>query len=212
MVKKRKNQESPEHESASEILEEMTAEKTEDLITEEALDPVTKIKNEMEAARAEASKNWDLYLRERADLENARKRHQREKEDALRYANDRLLKEMVPVLDNLERAVAHAEQAGDNNQGLLEGVNMTINQFRKALEDFGVKPINAIGADFDPNLHQAMGHIESVEQAPNTVVTEFQKGYLLHDRLLRPSLVMVAKSPTGPASGADTEEPSNTQE
>ncbi|MBE0575602.1 MAG: nucleotide exchange factor GrpE [Desulfuromonadales bacterium] len=212
MVKKRKNQEKPEHESASEILEEMTAEKTEDLVTEEALDPVTKIKNEMEAARAEASKNWDLYLRERADLENARKRHQREKEDALRYANDRLLKEMVPVLDNLERAVAHAEQAGDNNQGLLEGVNMTISQFRKALEDFGVKPINAIGADFDPNLHQAMGHIESAEQAPNTVVTEFQKGYLLHDRLLRPSLVMVAKSPTDPASGSDTQEPTNTQE
>ncbi|MGK2944377.1 MAG: nucleotide exchange factor GrpE [Desulfuromonadales bacterium] len=212
MAKKRKNQESPEHESASEILEEMTAEKPEELVTEEALDPVTKIKNEMEAARAEASKNWDLYLRERADLENARKRHQREKEDALRYANDRLLKEMVPVLDNLERAVAHAEQAGDNNQGLLEGVNMTISQFRKALEDFGVKPINAIGADFDPNLHQAMGHIESAGQAPNTVVTEFQKGYLLHDRLLRPSLVMVAKSPTGPASGSDTEEPTNTQE
>ena len=212
MAKKRKNQESPEHESASEILEEMTAEKPEDLVTEEALDPVTKIKNEMEAARSEASKNWNLYLRERADLENARKRHQREKEDALRYANDRLLKEMVPVLDNLERAVAHAEQAGDNNQGLLEGVNMTINQFRKALEDFGVKPINAIGADFDPNLHQAMGHIESAGQAPNTVVTEFQKGYLLHDRLLRPSLVMVAKSPTGPASGSDTEEPTNTQE
>jgi len=78
---------------------------------------------------------------------------------------------------------------------------MTITQFRKALEDFGVKAINAIGTDFDPNLHQAMGQIESAEQAPNTVVTEFQKGYLLHDRLLRPSLVIVAKVPE-----ADTEE------
>ncbi|MDT8442911.1 MAG: nucleotide exchange factor GrpE [Desulfuromonadales bacterium] len=208
MAKKRKNQDIPEQESVTEILEEMTAEGSEAPTAEGAADPVTRLKHEIETARMEASNNWDLYLRERADLENARKRHQRDKEDALRFANDRLLKEMVPVLDNLERAVAHAEQGADSNQGLLEGVNMTINQFRKVLEDFGVKPIKAVGAGFDPNLHQAMGQIESAEQAPNTVVTEFQRGYLLHDRLLRPSLVMVAKAPTG-ANAADsaTEEP-----
>ncbi len=208
MAKKRKNQDIPEQESVTEILEEMTVEGSEGPTTEEAISPLAKLKNEIEAARMEASNNWDLYLRERADLENARKRHQRDKEDALRFANDRLLKEMVPVLDNLERAVAHAEQGADNNQGLLEGVNMTINQFRKVLEDFGVKPIKAVGANFDPNLHQAMGQIESAKQAPNTVVTEFQRGYLLHDRLLRPSLVMVAKAPTGEDSAnSEAEEP-----
>jgi molecular chaperone GrpE len=213
LAKKRKSQDIPEQESVTEILEEMTAEGSTGPTTEEAVDPVTRLKNEIEAARMEASNNWDLYLRERADLENARKRHQRDKEDALRFANDRLLKEMVPVLDNLERAVAHAEQGGDNNQGLLEGVNMTINQFRKVLEDFGVKPIKAVGASFDPNLHQAMGQIESAEQAPNTVVTEFQRGYLLHDRLLRPSLVMVAKAPTGEdAADSETEEPTPSEE
>jgi molecular chaperone GrpE len=213
LAKKRKSQDIPEQESVTEILEEMTAEGSTGPTTEEAVDPVTRLKNEIEAARMEASNNWDLYLRERADLENARKRHQRDKEDALRFANDRLLKEMVPVLDNLERAVAHAEQGGDNNQGLLEGVNMTINQFRKVLEDFGVKPIKAVGASFDPNLHQAMGQIESAEQAPNTVVTEFQRGYLLHDRLLRPSLVMVAKAPTGDdAADSETEEPTPSEE
>jgi len=208
LAKKRKDQDIPEQESVTEILEEMTAEGSEGPTTEEAISPLAKLKNEIEAARMEASNNWDLYLRERADLENARKRHQRDKEDALRFANDRLLKEMVPVLDNLERAVAHAEQGADNNQGLLEGVNMTINQFRKVLEDFGVKPIKAVGANFDPNLHQAMGQIESAKQAPNTVVTEFQRGYLLHDRLLRPSLVMVAKAPTGADSAnSKSEEP-----
>jgi molecular chaperone GrpE len=213
LAKKRKSQDIPEQESVTEILEEMTAEGSTGPTTEEAVDPVARLKNEIEAARMEASNNWDLYLRERADLENARKRHQRDKEDALRFANDRLLKEMVPVLDNLERAVAHAEQGGDNNQGLLEGVNMTINQFRKVLEDFGVKPIKAVGASFDPNLHQAMGQIESAEQAPNTVVTEFQRGYLLHDRLLRPSLVMVAKAPTGDdAADSETEEPTPSEE
>jgi molecular chaperone GrpE len=213
LAKKRKSQDIPEQESVTEILKEMTAEGSTGPTTEEAVDPVARLKNEIEAARMEASNNWDLYLRERADLENARKRHQRDKEDALRFANDRLLKEMVPVLDNLERAVAHAEQGGDNNQGLLEGVNMTINQFRKVLEDFGVKPIKAVGASFDPNLHQAMGQIESAEQAPNTVVTEFQRGYLLHDRLLRPSLVMVAKAPTGEdAADSETEEPTPSEE
>jgi molecular chaperone GrpE len=162
----------------------------------EPVAPLDEIQNELAAAKAEAGKNWDLYLRERADLENARKRHQRDREEAIRFANDRLLKEMIPVLDNLERAVEHAASGADDSRGLLDGVNMTINQFRKAIEDFGVKPIVAIGELFDPNLHQAMGHMESAEQAPNTVVTEFQKGYLLHDRLLRPSLVMVAKAPT----------------
>jgi molecular chaperone GrpE len=207
LAKKSKKQKVTEPEVVTEAQEETTAEET-----EEVVDPITKLKNEIEVASAEASTNWDLYLRERADLENARKRHQRDKEDALRFANDRLLKEMIPVLDNLERAVEHAGQDNDNNQGLLEGVNMTINQFRKALEDFGVKPINAIGVDFDPNLHQAMGQVESAEQAPNTVVSEFQKGYLLHDRLLRPSLVMLAKAPTGDATDAEAEELTDNEE
>ena len=172
---------------------------------EEETDPLQKLRQEIVVAKEEAGKNWDLYLRERADLENARKRHQRDREEAIRFANDRLLREMIPVLDNLERAVGHAEQGDDDRQGLLEGVNMTINQFRKVLEDFGVKPINALGENFDPNLHQAMGHVETTDQAPNTVTSEFQKGYLLNDRLLRPSLVMVARAPNGATEDQDTE-------
>jgi len=173
--------------------------------TEEETDPLQKLMQEIVVAKEEAGKNWDLYLRERADLENARKRHQRDREEAIRFANDRLLREMIPVLDNLERAVGHAEQGDTDNQGLLEGVNMTINQFRKVLEDFGVKPINALGEDFDPNLHQAMGQVETTDQAPNTVISEFQKGYLLNDRLLRPSLVMVARAPNGATEDQDAE-------
>ena len=173
--------------------------------TEEETDPLQKLMQEIVVAKEEAGKNWDLYLRERADLENARKRHQRDREEAIRFANDRLLREMIPVLDNLERAVGHAEQGDDDSQGLLEGVNMTINQFRKVLEDFGVKPINALGEDFDPNLHQAMGQVETTDQASNTVISEFQKGYLLNDRLLRPSLVMVARAPNGATEDQDAE-------
>ncbi len=209
MAKKKKNKDITEPELATEAPGQ-TADEAEVEIAEEApLDPIEKLKQEISSANDEARKNWDLYLRERADLENARKRHQREREEAIRFANDRLLKEMIPVLDNLERAVDHADQGNNDNQGLLEGVNMTINQFRKALEDFGVKGINAIGAAFDPNLHQAMGQVESGEHAPNTVVSEFQKGYLLHDRLLRPSLVMVAKAPEEKAVNDSDEQDTN---
>jgi molecular chaperone GrpE len=194
---KKKNQ--PAAEEPEIMTEQEQANPDEAIVAEaeEETDPLQKLRQEIVVAKEEAGKNWDLYLRERADLENARKRHQRDREEAIRFANDRLLREMIPVLDNLERAVGHAEQGDDDNQGLLEGVNMTINQFRKVLEDFGVKPINALGEDFDPNLHQAMGHVETTDQAPNTVTSEFQKGYLLNDRLLRPSLVMVARAPNG---------------
>ena len=202
---KKKNQ--PAAEEPEIITEQEQANPDEAIVAEaeEETDPLQKLRQEIVVAKEEAGKNWDLYLRERADLENARKRHQRDREEAIRFANDRLLREMIPVLDNLERAVGHAEQGDTDNQGLLEGVNMTINQFRKVLEDFGVKPINALGEDFDPNLHQAMGHVETTDQAPNTVTSEFQKGYLLNDRLLRPSLVMVARAPNGATEDQDAE-------
>ncbi|MDH4008387.1 MAG: nucleotide exchange factor GrpE [Desulfuromonadales bacterium] len=202
---KKKNQ--PAAEEPEIITEQEQANPDEAIVAEaeEETDPLQKLRQEIVVAKEEAGKNWDLYLRERADLENARKRHQRDREEAIRFANDRLLREMIPVLDNLERAVGHAEQGDDDSQVLLEGVNMTINQFRKVLEDFGVKPINALGEDFDPNLHQAMGHVETTDQAPNTITSEFQKGYLLNDRLLRPSLVMVARAPNGATEDQDAE-------
>ena len=202
---KKKNQ--PAAEEPGIITEQEQANPDEAIVAEaeEETDSLQKLRQELAEAKEEAGKSWDLYLRERADLENARKRHQRDREEAIRFANDRLLREMIPVLDNLERAVGHAEQGDDDSQGLLEGVNMTINQFRKVLEDFGVKPINALGEDFDPNLHQAMGHVETTDQAPNTVTSEFQKGYLLNDRLLRPSLVMVARAPNGATENQDAE-------
>lgn len=149
----------------------------------------------LESARTEAAKNWDLYLRERAELENFRKRTQRDKEEFRLFTRKELLLEVLPVLDNLERALSHAGQSGDS-QGLLEGVTMTVTQFRKVIEDFGARPIHAIGAPFDPNLHQAMAQVETAEQPPGTVVSEFQRGYLLQERLLRPALVVVAKAPS----------------
>ncbi len=149
-------------------------------------------------SQAEARKNWDLYLRERADLENYRKRAQREREELARFANENLLRELLPVLDNLERAVAHAEQESEG--GLLQGVQLTLEQLRKTLERFGVLPVAAVGEPFNPDHHEAMGQMESSDQPPNTVVQEMQKGYTLNERLLRPALVMIATAPAASAT------------
>jgi molecular chaperone GrpE len=157
------------------------------------------LEEQLAASQAEAQKNWDLYLRERADLENFRRRAQREKEELSRFANENIIKEILPVVDNLERAVAHAQQKDGEGEGLLQGVEMTLSMFGKALDKFGVTPFDSVGEAFDPSRHEAMGQVESAEHAPNTVVHEMQKGYLLSNRLLRPALVMLAKSPAAEA-------------
>ncbi len=132
-------------------------------------------------------------MRERADLENYRKRVQREKEDLLKYGNEALLLEILPVIDNMERALSHASE--ESISGVIEGVELTLSMLRAALNKFGVSPIEAAGKLFDPAYHQAMAQVESKEHAPNTVIEEFQKGYMLNDRLLRASLVSVAGPP-----------------
>lgn len=149
---------------------------------------------ELDAAREEARANQDLYLRALAEMENLRKRSQREKEDIAKFGNENILREILPVIDNLERAVDHAAgQEGDT--GLLEGVQMTLTQFSSVLQKFGVEPISALGEVFDPAHHQAMGQLETSDVPANHVAQEMQKGYLLNNRLLRPALVMVAKAP-----------------
>jgi molecular chaperone GrpE len=156
--------------------------------------PVPSAEQELAASREDAAKNRDLYLRTLADLDNYRKRVQREKDDLSRFANENLLRELLPVLDNLERAIEHAR--GDQGAGgILEGVEMTLNQLAKVLEKAGVKPVAAVGQPFDTARHEAIGHEETSEQAPQTVVRELQKGYLLNDRLLRPAMVLLAKAP-----------------
>lgn len=150
---------------------------------------------ELEQAREEARRNYEQYLRVAADLENFRKRAQREKEELSKFSNERILREILPVIDNLERAVEHARQEDSGGEGLLEGVEMTLTQFGKVLDKFGVTPMDSVGETFDPARHEAVGQLESAEHAPNVVAQELQKGYLLHERLLRPAMVMVAKPP-----------------
>ena len=150
---------------------------------------------QLEASRQEAAKNRDLYLRACADLDNYRKRTLREKEDLTKFANEAILKEILPVVDNLERALQHAASGDGNDAGLLQGVELTLSQFRKVLEKFGVVAVSSVGTPFDPSRHEAMGQQESSEHPANTVLQELQKGYLLNERLLRPALVLISKAP-----------------
>ncbi len=184
-----------EEQVAAENEEQITEQAPQDAATEGNVAAEPSLEELLAASQAEAQKNWDLYLRERADLENFRRRAQREKEELSRFANENIIKEIVPVVDNLERAVAHARQESGDTEGLLKGVEMTLSMFGKALDKFGVTPFNAVGEPFDPSRHEAMGLVESTDHAPNTVVHEMQKGYLLNSRLLRPALVMLAKAP-----------------
>ena len=142
----------------------------------------------------EKKDNWDRYLRAAADLENLRKRQTREIDDAKLEAKGRVLKEMLPVVDNLERAIEHAtSQAGTNP--IVEGVQLVLRQFLTAFERLEVTSIDAAGQPFDPNLHEAISQQDS-DAPPGTVVQVLQRGYKASDRLLRPALVVVAKAKT----------------
>jgi len=148
------------------------------------------LEEQLAAKEKEARENWDRFLRERADLENYRKRVGREKEELLNYGNKALLEEILPVIDNLERALAHASE--DGLGGVVEGIRMTHTMLLTALKKFNVTPIEAVGAPFDSAYHQAMAQVPTDQHEPNTIVEEYQKGYMLKERLLRPSMVTVA--------------------
>jgi molecular chaperone GrpE len=140
----------------------------------------------------ELSETRERVLRTAADAENFKKRLQREKEEQTRYANESLVRELLPVIDNLERALEHSEVGADQG-GLLEGINMTLKGFLDTLTRFGCTSVEAAGKPFDPNFHEAVSQEESADHEPNTVLRELQKGYMLKERLLRPAMVLVSK-------------------
>jgi molecular chaperone GrpE len=151
------------------------------------------LREQLKVKEVEAKNNYERFLRQTAEIENFKKRALREKEDAIRYANESLVKELLPIVDNLERAVSHSRASGDGGS-LVEGVEMVLKGLFDVLSKYGVSQVSAVGQPFNPQLHEAMAHVESDSGAPNTVLEEHQKGYLLKDRLLRPALVTVIKA------------------
>jgi molecular chaperone GrpE len=158
----------------------------------EVKDPVKELEAKLESKAEEAKETYDRLLRVSADFENYKKRSTREMEEFRKYANQSLLKEMLSVVDNLELAINSSNDEQESDKNLIEGLNLTLNEILRVLEKFDVTPIEARGKTFDPAFHEAVMREETDDFPEKTVVSEFQKGYLIHDRLLRPAMVVVA--------------------
>ena len=152
----------------------------------------TDLRQQLVAKEGEAKDNYDRFVRQTAELDNFKKRASREREDGIRFANEVLIKDLLPIVDNLERAVAHAS-GGGNGKPLVEGVEMVLKGFLDVLSKHGVSQIVALGQSFDPAKHEAMAQLDSESHAPNSVIDEHQRGYFYRERLLRPALVTIAK-------------------
>jgi len=163
--------------------------------------PLEKVPAELEAKAKDAAERYDQLLRLGAEFENYKKRVQKETSDLIKFGNESLLKAILPILDNLERAIDHGKKMNENGP-LLQGVEIILRQFLTILERFGVKPVAAMGESFDPEKHEAVSLAES-DQEPNRVISELEKGYLFYERLLRPAKVLVSKAP--PEKETETE-------
>ncbi len=164
---------------------------------------LTELQQALAAKTEECQGLNDRYLRLAAEFENYKRLAQRDQRDHVRYGNEQILKELLPVVDNLERAVKAAKDNG-NNDGLVQGVDLTLKQLMGVLMKFGVQPVATVGQPFDPAAHHAVTSVESTQIAENHVVEEFQRGYRLHDRILRAAMVSVSTGSTqNSASGTD---------
>ena len=188
-----------------EILEPELLEKEEEETAEEEevkeLSPLEKLQEEVRLKDEELLKQKDTFLREKAELENFKKRLTKEKEDFVQFANERLLKELVQIEDNLERAM---ETPNATLESLKEGVDMIQKQFATFLKNQKVEPIEALEKPFDPNLHEVLTQQESDEHEEGTVIQEYSKGYTLNGRILRSSKVVISKKPSKEASAEDS--------
>ena len=179
-------------------IDKVTEEQENEQNAEPCFDPETATKEQwlelLATKDAQIQQLKEKILRITAEMENMRKRLQREREEGICFANEQLLKELLPVRDNLEQALEHGSREVDKDS-LIEGVRITCNSFKDVLKRFGCTAFESLGRTFDPNYHEAMVHQETTEHPENTVIQEYRKGYMLHNRLLRPAAVVVAKAP-----------------
>ena len=157
-----------------------------------AADPMKELEEKFQKSEEEAKQSYDRFLRVSAEFENYKKRSAREMEDFRKYANQSLVRELLPVVDNLELAIKSAKENKNIDTSLLDGVDLTLKEILKIFEKFNVKEIEAFGRTFDPRYHEAVMREETDKHPENSITNELQKGYMIHDRLLRPSMVVVA--------------------
>ncbi len=181
----------------------------EDRIEED--DPLAELEAKFESARKEAQEAYERFLRVSADFENYKKRSAREMEDFRKFANESLVKTLLPVVDNLERALDSMVDNEPADNSIAAGVQMTLAEILAIFEKFHVKPIESLENPFDPGFHQAVMQEEADNYPDKTVVKELQKGYLMHDKLIRPSMVVVSKKKELPENQKENELPEKTQ-
>lgn len=167
----------------------------------ESPDRVAELERELAEAQQKAEDNWNQFLRARAELENSRRRAEREVEQAHKFALEGFATQLLSVRDSLEMGVAAAQQPQADVASLREGTELTLRMLAQVMEKFGIVQVDPQGQKFDPTKHEAMAAQESDEVESNTVLNVVQKGYLLNDRLLRPAMVVVSKPATQPSGG-----------
>ncbi|MFW2373230.1 MAG: nucleotide exchange factor GrpE [Gammaproteobacteria bacterium] len=165
---------------------------------------VEALKEKLEQAEQKAADNWDQLLRTRAEMDNLRRRNQKDLENAHKFALEKFVTELLPVLDSLELGLGAATQDNVSVESLQEGTQLTINMLKQVFEKFNVQEVHPEGEKFNPDHHQAMSMQENAEVDANTVLAVMQKGYLLNERLVRPAMVMVSKAPQAAPEQADS--------
>ena len=163
------------------------------------------LRHDLEVKAEEARNTQDKYLRLAAEFDNYKRRSQRDQSDAIKFANEKLIKDLLPTLDNLERAIQSAEEQHTTG-ALLEGIALTHKQFLETLTKLGLHQISSLGEQFDPSKHQAVAQVESETAPPNSVIEEYQKGYFLHERIIRPAMVTVAKQQANHETNTNSEQ------
>jgi len=151
----------------------------------------------LQDAQAKADEHWNQLLRAKAELENYQRRAERDLENAHRYGLEKIAKELLPIKDSMELGLAAADGFGGDSAKVKEGIELTLKMFNTLLDKIGISEINPVGEKFNPEFHQAMSMQEVADKEPNTVLTVYQKGYLLHDRLIRPAMVVVSSAAKG---------------
>ncbi|MGR5064242.1 nucleotide exchange factor GrpE [Photobacterium sp. DNB22_13_2] len=182
--------EAVETESAEEQVVEMTLE-------EQQAARIAELEAALLTSDAKVREQQDSVLRARADVENMRRRSEQEIDKARKFALNKFAEELLPVIDNMERAIEMADKNDEAIKPMVEGVDLTLQTMMGTVEKFGLKQLNPMGEAFNPEFHQAMSIQESAEHAPNTVMLVMQKGYELNGRVIRPAMVMVSKAASG---------------
>ncbi len=190
-MKKTKNKVDSKKTVVAENLAAEAAEADIDAASDLPKSEIDELKAEIEELKRQNVALRDQMLRTQAEAENFRKRMRREKDEFARFAREGFVRDLLPVKDNLERALLHADE---EPEAIVAGVKLTLEQFDSTFKSMGVECVECQGQAFDPELHEAMSQVDSDEHEPNTVVGELQKGYQLNGRLLRPAMVTVAKA------------------